>query len=484
MDDKRDPPDEKETLGQTAAALRRSKRLSQGKLEENLRLRHGRVSEIETGTAVTAELIQEIAGDLGYRTLHVLKTMDLFEFLGKEQRKPFDPLGPTPEQEVDLYEACRALGAELEAMYCGRIRREKLKSALDAAAGQWGEVKDLSMSRQRAEIRRNADFHTWAFCLFLCEESIRWATDQPKGAPHVGRLAVLVARCCALPWVERLVAYALAHLANTYRVLGRHRKAELLFGKAHRLWRLPEAAAADPGVLDPGRIFDLEASLRKDQRQLPLALELLERAYAVTRNQARILIKRSLVLCLRGSYEEAIKTLRCVASEPGKVAAVDYNIGVNLCHLGRFEEAASCAKFALKVAMASNSRIRILRCRWLQARVFAGRGDYEDALNSYRTLVIEFGQRKKMTYDAALVTLELVALLIALGNTHECRFFALSLSSYFEAKEIYPEARAALKLFYNSVLQDAATESLARQVASFLYLAQGTPGLRFMPAGS
>jgi tetratricopeptide (TPR) repeat protein len=368
-------------------------------------------------------------------------------------------------------------------MFRDQIRRGNLKRALDAAAEQWGELKDPLMPRRRAEIRRNAAFHTWAFCLFLCEESIRWATDQPKEAPQIGRLAVVVARRCALPWVERLVAYALAHLANTYRVLGRHRKAELLFGKANRLWSLPEGAAADPGVLDPGRIFDLEASLRKDQRKLPAALDLLDRAYDITHNRARILVKKSLALSLMGSYEDAIETLRCVASEPGKVAAVDYNIGVNLCHLGRFDEAASCANFAFRVALASNNRIRVLRCRWLRARVFAGRGDREDALSIYRSLVIEFAE-EEMTYDLALVTLELAALLLALGNTHECRFITLGLPSYFEAKRIYPEARVALKLFYDSVLQETATEALARQVAAFLYLAQGTPGLRFVPASS
>ena len=89
-----------------------------------------------------------------------------------------------------------------------------------------------------------------------------------------------------------------------------------------------------------------------------------------------------------------------------------------------------------------------------------------------------------MTYDLALVTLELAALLLALGNTHECRFFTLGLPSYFEVREIYPEALAALKLFYDSVLQETATEALARQVAAFLYLAQGNPGLRFVPASS
>ena len=274
MDDHRDPRDEKETLGQTAKALRQSKDLSQDELAKELGVRRGRISEIEGG-AVTGELLQELAGRIGYREVHVLKTMDLFGFLSKERRKPFDPIGLTPEQEVDLYEAGRVLGAELDAMYRDRIRRENLERALEAAAGQWERLKGQPLPRRRAEILGDPDFHSWSFCLFLCAESVRRATDNPKAAPHVGRLAVAVARRCSEPWAERLVAYALAHLANAYRVLGKHREAELLFGKAGRFWDSPGAAAADPGVIDPGHVFDQEASLRKDQPKLPDARALL-----------------------------------------------------------------------------------------------------------------------------------------------------------------------------------------------------------------
>lgn len=490
MDNDRDPrDDEKETLGQTAAALRRSKSLSQKDLAKGLGVDPRRVSEIEKSQAVSVEgareLIWEIAGNLGYRTVHVFKTMELVEFLRDEQRKPFDPLGPTPCQEVDLYNACRSLGAAFDAFYRDRIRRENLKHALETAKGEWAQLNNLPLSRRRAELRGNPAFHTWRLCLFLCEESVRVATDRPKAAPHVARLAVVVARRCDELWRERLVAYALAHLANTYRVLGEHREAELLFGKAHRLWASPGAAAADPGVLDPGRIYDLESSLRKDQRQCPKALELLNRAYEVTNNRSRVLVKRSIVLTLIGCYEEAIENLQHAAEfledrKPGAVAAIDYNMGVNLCHLQKFDEAASLANSVFKVAEASKNRVRILRCRWLRARVLDGQGDRPTALSIYWKLVCEFDEHN-MKFDLALVTLELAALLLALGQAQECRSLTVGLPSYFEAKGIHPEALAALKVFSDSVRLKTATEALARQVAAFLYRVQGTPGLRFMP---
>lgn len=485
MDDRRDPPDEKETLGQTAAALRRSKKLSQENLAKDLEVDRRRVSEIEKGKGVSAELIQEIAGKIGYGTVHVLKTMDLFEFLREEQYKPFDPLGLTPRQEVDLYKACRSLGAALDAVFRDRIRRENLEHALETAAGEWAQVKKLTLSRRRAELRGNPAFHTWRLCLFLCKESIRRATDCPEEAPHVARLAVVVARRCSEPWRERLVAHALAHLANTYRVLGKHREAVLLFGKAHRLWASPGAAAADPGVLDPGRIYDLEASLRKDQRKLPEALSLLEKALPLSRVPGRILVNRATVLSLRGSYAQAIATLHQAAKllaggTDRDKALIDYNMGVNCCHLGRFSEAAEYAASASKIVDASENRIDILRCRWLRARVLDGQGDRSLAVSFYRDLIEEF-QERNLQYDLALVTLELAAVHLALGQARECRLLTAGLPAYFEAKGIYPEALAALKVFSDSVYLETATEALARQVAAFLYLVQGTPGLRFLP---
>lgn len=59
------------------------------------------------------------------------------------------------------------------------------------------------------------------------------------------------------------------------------------FDQAKRLWQV----GSDPGrVLDPGRLLDLEASLRRDQRRLDEALALLDEAATVSRFPGRVLI--------------------------------------------------------------------------------------------------------------------------------------------------------------------------------------------------
>lgn len=488
MDDET-PRDEKDRLGLTATVLRRSMHLMQLEVAQRLGVCRKQVSEIETGRTATPERVLGLADRIGFRTLHAVKTLDLLEQLGDEQRKPCDPLALTPEQELALYTASRELAARFETIYREGIRRDNLQRARQVAASQWERIEPLEASRRRAEIRQDPAFHTWSFCEYLCSESLRQAVRDPRQAILAGCLAVFAARLCTdLPWAPRLVAFALAHLANAFRVAGRHDVAEKLFARAHRLWSTPGMAEADPGLLDPGRIHHLESALRKDQRRLPEALALLDRAFELGHDRGRILVHRALALSLMGSYEEAIAVLRradalLVDREPRDEFVFKLNTGVNLCHLQRFDEAAALAEAAYGLAEASDNRLDILRSSWLQARVLAGRGQHVTAFGFYRILCRDF-DKLDMAYDLALVSLELATLLLSLGRTRDCRSLAARLPSYFKAKGIHEEALAALEVFSESVRRETATEALARQIVAFLYLAQGNPDLRFEPVSS
>lgn len=473
--------DEKNRLGLTAMVLRSSKDLLQSQVAERLGVHPKRVSEIECRDA-TPELLEDFASRIGFRPVHVLKTRHLLDFLGEEGSRPFDPLGPTLEQEVAIYEAGREAAARCEMELREDCRRLNLEQARRTAAELWERLQLIEPSRQQAEIRRSPDFRTWAFCELLCAESVRQAVRDPRTAIHVGRLAVAAARY-DLPWVGRLVAHALVHLANAYRVAGTHEKSERLFALAHRLWA---SSPADPGLLDPGRIHHMEASLRKDQRRFPEALALLDHAFKVGRDRGRVLVHRALVLSLIGSYESAIESLRradelLVDRELRDEATLKYNLGVNLCHLNRFDEAAELAEGAYAINETLGNRIDLLRSFWLQARVLAGRKDRQVALGIYSILRRDFAELG-MTYDLALVSLELAALLLGLGRTGACRSLVGGLPVYFEAKGIHKEALEAIRVFSESVRMETATEALAHQVVAFLYLARGNQGLRFSPA--
>jgi tetratricopeptide (TPR) repeat protein len=154
-------------------------------------------------------------------------------------------------------------------------------------------------------------------------------------------------------------------------------------------------------------------------------------------------------------------------------------MGVNLCHLGRYDEAAELAKHCFEITEDSNNQLDNLRCTWLQARVLAGNGDYLLALNIYQIIRRDFF-KLRMTYDLALVSVELAALLLTLGRARDCRALVEGLPAYFKAKGIHKEALSAIQILAESVSMETATESLARQVAAYLYRAQGNQSLRFV----
>ncbi len=134
-------------------------------------------------------------------------------------------------------------------------------------------LRGLSENEQLALVRAQEEYQSWALVERLCEESVVQASRDLGRATFLARLARETARRVPGPkdWVRRVRAFAAAHAANVLRVSGRLKAADALFQKAKPLW----AAGYDPdGVLDPGRLLDLEASLRRDQRRFEEALEL------------------------------------------------------------------------------------------------------------------------------------------------------------------------------------------------------------------
>ncbi len=87
--------------------------------------------------------------------------------------------------------------------------------------------------------------------------------------------------------------------------------------------------------------------------------------------------------------------------------------------------------------------------------------------------------RRELTYDYALVSLELALILLAQGRTGETRTLAEEMLRIFQAQKVEREALAALQLFCNAAKREAATIELTRRVVKYLYRAQHDPKLRF-----
>jgi hypothetical protein len=84
-----------------------------------------------------------------------------------------------------------------------------------------------------------------------------------------------------------------------------------------------------------------------------------------------------------------------------------------------------------------------------------------------------------ISYDAALVTLELTALHSKQGELSEVKKLSLEMSKIFRAQDVPREALAALLFFQKAAERESATAKLAREVAAFLDKLRSDPGLRF-----
>jgi hypothetical protein len=354
-----------------------------------------------------------------------------------------------------------------------------LVTARFRAAEQWERLK--GEEHQLVVVRVAEEYQNWALCEKVCDESERQASRTVEHAAALARLAQEIADRVRGPeeWCNRVCGYAAAHGANALRVAGELKVARAALEPAKHLWH----AGSDPlGVLDPGRLLDLEASLCRDERRFAEALALLDEAAAVGRSPERVLIKKGFTLEVMGEYGQAVETL--LRAEPLVVRLGDprllymlrFNLAVNYTHVSRYGEA---TKLLDQVrALAAGAEIERCRVIWLEGRIAAGLGRSADA----RRLLAEARRRfvtENMMADASLALLEEAALLLDEGGTAEVKILARELASVLKSKGVHREALAALQLFQRAAEREAATAELARSVLRFLFRARHDQGLQF-----
>src|SRR5436305_6608716 len=172
----------------------------------------------------------------------------------------------------------------------------------------FSRLRGLPAETRSAVVRVAEEYQTWYLCERACLASVQAASRDVESAAEWARLAQEIAERVTGPeeFRNRVRGYALGHVANLLRVSGELRPADATFERAKGLWQ----AGSDPGrALDPGRLLDLEASLRIDQRRLDEALALLTEAAAVSRIPGRVLIQKAVTLEKMDEYERAVETL-------------------------------------------------------------------------------------------------------------------------------------------------------------------------------
>ncbi len=351
------------------------------------------------------------------------------------------------------------------------------------AAELFRRLVGLSPEMRLEVVRVAEEYQTWALCELVCHTSEREASRDVERAAAWARLGQEIAERVRGPeeWRNRMKGYAGAYSGNVLRISGELKTAEAAFAGAKRLW----ISGSDPeGILDPGRILDLEASLRRDQRRLDEALALLDEAVAVGRSPERALIKKGFTLELMGEYERAVETLLRAAplvdrqADPLLWYNQRFNLAVNYCHLCRCSEAADLVPPVRDLAVDLGDEIFLIRVTWLEGRIAVGLGRSAEGRGLLAQARREF-DRRGMSYDVALALLEEAVLLLDEGRLKEVEELAGELTRVFESRDVHREALAALRLFREATGREEVTAELARRVLRYLFRARYDQGLRF-----
>ncbi len=354
----------------------------------------------------------------------------------------------------------------------------------------WARLTRYAHAAQQVLVQEAGEFQEAGLCELLCEASVEAAGDDAQEASRLAELAVLVGQRVRgeVGWRQRVEGYARANLTNTLRVGGELQGAAKMWARAAALWQA--GADADPGLMNEARILGLEASLRRERRELAEALALLDRALAIDRwgETPALLLGRSKALEELGDFAGSIETLRQVAAkidgerEPRKLFAIRHNLAANLCHLGRHAEAEGVLPEVRALARRLGHQLDDLRVGWLEAKVAAGLGRTEAAVAGFERVRAGFAERG-IGYDAALATMELAEVLAAEGRTGEVQALARESAAIFAAQGVHREAQRALAVFRRAAEEERVSVELVRGVLGYLERARRDPQLRYQERG-
>ncbi|HVT57404.1 MAG TPA: tetratricopeptide repeat protein [Thermoanaerobaculia bacterium] len=360
------------------------------------------------------------------------------------------------------------------------------------------ELMEHPPAHQQLLVRNSARFGDRMLCENLINACHEQGFREPARAIELGRLAVAVASMLGGDprdgdpggeQLQNLKARAWAQLGNAQRINHDLVGAERGFAAAEEL--LGEGGRA--GLLDRARVFDLKASLRKDQRQFAEACHLLDRVIVIYRKLGqwnllgRALNQKATVLNEAGDAQQAMSLLRRALDlldpheDPRLFLTVRHNLIFTLNVCGRSREAFALLFHTRPLYLKMGDRMNLLRLRWLEGCVSQGLGRLDQAEAAFREVRDAYFELQ-LDYDAALVALDLAGVYAQQGRTVELRRLAEEMLAIFESRQFHVDAMAALLVFCNAARIEKASAGLVQDVAAFLKSARNNPGLRFTPA--
>jgi tetratricopeptide (TPR) repeat protein len=343
----------------------------------------------------------------------------------------------------------------------------------------WTRLAERPYPEQIREIEEDEDLHAWGLCQLLLRKSREASFNDPAKAVELANLALRVVRHLGVTydpnWVMDLRARCFAYLGNARRVLGELRSSEDAFLKAESCL----ARSTTGNVEVQAEILDLKSSLRRAQRRLDEAVQLVDEALSLYREAGEVhgigkaLLQKAKILEDKGDLGEAIDLLRRFAEEvdrsrePQLFTYGRFNLLSCLISADRYEEAEQLLPEIRDLFRESAQPLDLVRLRWAEGLIDLGRGRLGPAEAAFREVQREFLQRG-MGYDAALVSLDLARLYAQEGCVEDLKRLASELMPIFESRDVHREAIVALLMFQRACEEERLTVDLVRQFAAYL----------------
>lgn len=427
---------------------------------------------------------------------------------------PLDPAGAEAAERSQPSEAEPAAGpggpnetayeTVLDRVF-SRIASEEagIEAARRRADVLFEELMQHPPARQELLIHNSSRFRDRMLSERLLAASHDEGFREPARSEQLARIAVAVAErvadsgpAAALDASSPAPSDALAGLrARAWAQLGNALRIRSDLDGAATAFRSADALmAAHPrlGLLDKARIFDLKASLCKDRRHFAEAARLLDRVITIYQRlgqanlTGRALGQKATLQLLAGDREGGMALLRRALElidpheDPRWYLNARHNLIAALVDDGKPREAFALLFHTRPLYLKLGDRMNLLRLRWLEGQVAHGLHRLEQAETAFREVRAAFVELG-LEYDAALVSLDLAAVFAQQGRATEMRRLAEEMLTFFESRQILPEAMAAFLVFCNAARMEQAGLALVQEVAAFLKQARHAPDLRFVP---
>jgi tetratricopeptide (TPR) repeat protein len=375
------------------------------------------------------------------------------------------------------------LGVYDNALSASARRLRTLESFYAKERGEAGallaELLRHPTERRLILVRNHHRFHTWGFLEKLLDCSRQEAFVNPQVSEELATLAIALSEqlddaTYRAESINDLKGRAWAYLANALRIRSDLQGAREAFDRSNVCLR--------QGTKDPWELavwLDLKASLLRAQRQFDEAMRLLHRAQIIflamgdRHNAGRTLVSMDNVLHHAGRHEEGIpllyRALELIDPEqdPKLLLITRHNLVDDLAEASRCMEAQRL--FTQTRPLYERLDLPWFRHRraWVEGKIVRGLGQPDSAerlfLEARNGLIQE-----KLSYDAALISLDLANLYLEQGRPAEMKRLAVEMVPIFSSLQVHREAIAAFNLWHQAVQAETAEAGLAARVASAL----------------